>query len=381
MRKFEFASLLDVVEFRGALDIDCGSKGVTPRRLPAWTRTQIPEEMDTVVRMPAAVRIVFGTDATEIELVALATSFVPPFTDRLPVCFELDHGEGPISVGHMRGNAVFVNGRDPSKFERVDGEVEVWRFSLPPGQKQCQLWLPHNATVELRELRINDGARLMPPAENTMPLWAHYGSSISHCLEAVRATETWPAVAAKAANIAVQNLAFAGQCHLDPFIARTIRDLPTDFISIKVGINIVNRDSLRLRAFTPALHGFIDTIREKQRDTPITLISPIYCPAIETHPGPTTRDPNGNLIAIPGHEDVRDGSLSLERIRHLIAGTVARRNDPNLFYVDGLKLLGEPDLADLPDRLHPNPEGYRRMGQRYAEHHLLELVANRLQVV
>jgi len=35
-------------------------------------------------------------------------------------------------------------------------------------------------------------------------------------------------------------------------------------------------------------------------------------------------------------------------------------------YLDGLTLFAEPDLDDLPDGLHPNAAGLRRMGERFA---------------
>jgi lysophospholipase L1-like esterase len=38
-----------------------------------------------------------------------------------------------------------------------------------------------------------------------------------------------------------------------------------------------------------------------------------------------------------------------------------------LGYLDGLSLFGADDAHDLPDDLHPNPEGYIRMGERFAE--------------
>lgn len=41
-----------------------------------------------------------------------------------------------------------------------------------------------------------------------------------------------------------------------------MRDTPADLISFKMGINVVNTDAMRLRAFTPALHGFLTIIRE-----------------------------------------------------------------------------------------------------------------------
>jgi lysophospholipase L1-like esterase len=33
--------------------------------------------------------------------------------------------------------------------------------------------------------------------------------------------------------------------------------------------------------------------------------------------------------------------------------------------VDGLALFGPDDVGDLPDGLHPNAAGYRRMGERF----------------
>ena len=41
-----------------------------------------------------------------------------------------------------------------------------------------------------------------------------------------------------------------------------MRDTPADLISVKLGINLVNTDLMRLRAFGPAVHGFLDTIRD-----------------------------------------------------------------------------------------------------------------------
>ena len=47
----------------------------------------------------------------------------------------------------------------------------------------------------------------------------------------------------------------------------------------------------------------------------------------------------------------------------------ARRDagDANLHYLDGRELFNESDLDDLPDGLHPNGDGYIRMGERFAK--------------
>lgn len=375
MPEFRFDALLNTLEVRGALDAGIEPGGVTFRRLPDWTRKQIPRELDPVVRKLSGVRLAFATDAISLNIKGRATAFVPPFSERPPVCFQLDHGESTLNSERSAGDAVYMDGWDADRFAKEVGEDETWSFSLPAGEKLCELWLPHNAIVLLKSLSINEGASLQRPPPDNRPLWVHYGSSISHCLEARHPKEIWPAIAARETDVSLFNLGLAGQCHLDPFIARTIRDLPADVISIKAGINIVNRDSIRERSFAPILHGFLDTIRERQPDTPISLISPIYCPAIEINPGPTGRGPDGKLVTILGHETLRAGSLSLKQIRAIMSDLIDGRDDPNLRYFDGLELLGASDAGYLYDDLHPNAEGYQLMGQRFADKHLKALVS------
>jgi hypothetical protein len=188
-------------------------------------------------------------------------------------------------------------------------------------------------------------------------------------MEALEPALIWPAVAARAAGVSLQNFGFGGQCHLDQFVARTMRDTPADLISIKTGINVINMDSMRERVYASALHGFLDTLREGKPDTPIVLISPIFCPSAERTPGPTVPGDDGRFVTIPGHEEIRDGCMTLVRVREIIADIVERRRvagDSNLHYLDGLTLFGAEDAPDLPDDLHPSPEGYRRMGERFA---------------
>jgi len=164
------------------------------------------------------------------------------------------------------------------------------------------------------------------------------------------------------------NLGLGGNCHLDQFVARTMRDERADVLSLKVGINVVNLDSLKERTFAPALHGFIDTIREGKPNAPFVIASPIYCPSAEDRPGPTVPNASGQFVTLPGHDEVRNGSLTLVQMRTIIRDVVAARRkagDANLHYLDGLELFGATDIADLPDHLHPNNAGYGRMGQRF----------------
>ncbi len=358
------------VQIVGALDFDVRDKGISPRRLPAWTKSQLPEFMDVFVRMPSGVRLAFSTNSTSIEIDALTTRMQTPPQEKGRIAFDLAIDDGTImSQSYDGGNTIVLNPAVPGEFELERGSAYSVRFDgLSDREKSCELWLPVNVFIELRSLTLDPGSTLNPPPETGRPRWLHYGSSISHCTEAKSPTATWPAVAARLGGTNLQSLGFGGQCHLDQFVARTIRDQPSDLISLKIGINIVNMDSMRERVFTPALHGFLDTIREGKPDTPILVVSPIFCPSAEENPGPTLPGNDGKFRTVPGNEDLRMGCMSLSRMRKLTESVIETRQkegDGNLHYLSGLALFGPGDGADLPDDLHPNPAGYVRMGERF----------------
>ena len=356
----------------GAMDFDLRGESISPRRLPAWTRSQVPQMMDVMVRMPSGVRLRFETDSSRVGLEFHATNLVTPPAERREVVFNLEVSGQLLRAASDAGNAIVLNPDKPGEFRLERGDRDtIWFDQLPDGKNVCELWLPHNAFVSLDSLQLDADAAISAPAADSRPRWIHYGSSISHCMEAQEPGLIWPAVAARITGMDLLNLGFGGQCHLDQFVARTIRDADVDLISIKTGINVINMDSMRERVFEPALHGFLDTIREGRPETPILLVSPIYCPSSEAHPGPTLEGADGKFVTLPGNEELRVGCLTLIKVRSIIDRVVESRRaagDEHLRYLDGLELFGAADAADLPDDLHPNPAGYIRMGERFAPH-------------
>ena len=216
-------------------------------------------------------------------------------------------------------------------------------------------------------------ASIEPVAAGGAPVWLHHGSSISHGSDAAGPTTTWPALAARLGGVELTNLGFGGSALLDPFTARTMRDTPADLISLKIGINLVNADVMRLRAFTPAVHGFLDTIRDGHPTTPLLVVSPILCPIHEDTPGPSAPDLSGGTLQFRATGDPAEragGKLTLRVIRDELSRIVKQRaaDDPDLHHLDGRDLYGDADVAELPlpDRLHPDAATHRRIGERFA---------------
>ena len=369
---FTYPILDSKIEIVGALGFDKGADGwVTPRRLPDWTRNQFADAgIERFLKFPSGVRLRFKTSADQVTLKVLVSKMVITglAEDKRPAAFDLlVDGKEVQTLTADHGNvlrltpgltAVFVETLEP-------GDPDLLTFSnLGDADKEMEIWLPSSAIVELKELTASKEIFSAPPS--TKKRWVHYGSSISHCIEALRPMDIWPVRAAQIMNLNLTNFGFAGECQLDGFAARSIANTPADFITLKLGINIVNADSMRERAFIPAVHNLLDTIREKQPTTPILIISPIWCPFHETTPGPIMID-GPLLFAKERPAEFAAGALHLVRIREILDEAVINRKDKNLHYMNGLELMNEHDVDLMPDKLHPNSEGYRLMGERFAK--------------
>lgn len=362
---------------RGAVELEPTGRGLLPHRLPAWARAQCADpQLAMVEAQPSGVRLVFRSRATAIELDTLRTRRVyvgvPPRPDG--VYDLLVDGVLAGQSGVAGGNVLRID-MAAGLITTESGPAGTVRFSgLPDRDKAIEIWLPHNETTELLALRTD--APVAPAAASGRRVWLHHGSSISHGSDAASPTGTWPAVSAARGGVELVNLGLGGSAMLDPFTARAMRDLPADLISLKIGINLVNADLMRLRAFGPAVHGFLDTIRDGHPETPLLVVSPILCPIHEDTPGPTAFDFAAlaagvvRFRAAGDPADSGEGRLTLAVIREELARIVAQRaaQDPNLHYLDGRDLYGAADHEELPlpDDLHPDAAAHARIGERFA---------------
>ncbi len=365
---------------RGALEVEQTPTGLLPHRLPARARAQVPDgQLAMAESQPSGVRLALRTAATALELDTLRTTVVyrgaPPRPDGV---YDL------VVDGRLTGQAS-VTGGDVVEVDPATGASSVRpgpagtvRFTgLPDGVKDVEVWLPHNEVTRLVALRTDAAVAPAAPRPGRRT-WLHHGSSISQGSNAGHPTGIWPAVAASLGGVDLLNLGFGGSAMLDPFTARAMRDTEADLISVKIGINLVNADLMRLRAFGPAVDGFLDTIRDGHPATPLLVVSPLLCPIHEDTPGPAAFDVEAmrrgevRFVATGDPAERASGRLTLGVIRQELDRLVRRRaaEDPHLHLLDGRALYGEADAAELPlpDALHPDGATHRRIGERFAEH-------------
>ena len=316
------------VSIEGAVSIEATAAGVQPWRLPLAERDLFEPSVVNKASMPAGVRLRFVSDTSSVRL-EIVNSGVEPDP---PWVFDL------LIEGELHQRVAPPADADSIGFE-----------DLPGGEHRLELYLPSQyAPVIITGLKIDVGATVQrwPDERRRIVL---YGSSITHCRHAAGPTETWPALVARQFDLNLTCLGYGGDCHMDPMVGRMIRDLPADYIGLKIGINMMGAASASDRTFRALAIGLIQTIRDGHPNTPLALVSPICHP-----PNETTQSAAGM-------------TLQLMRQRLAEACDVLRAHgDANLHYVDGLSVMGPDDVGLYIDGIHPSSEGYRFLAAGWA---------------
>lgn len=271
---------------------------------------------------PAGVRASWRTTATEVRLELRAALDI--YTKLAPVDF-------------------LVDGELYQRHELEIGEQQL-TVTLPGNDVELTIWLPQAGAIAVRAVDFTGAAVASPPSG---PRWLTYGSSITQCTGAYGPSETWPALVARRHGWDLTAMGFAGECHLDPIAARTIRDTPARLISLCLGINIYGGATFSGRTLSGQVESFLHTVRDGHPHTPIILITPIIAPEHEGKPN--------------------EVGLTLDDVRACIELGARSLNDPDLQLIDGRTVLTDEEARALyADDLHPGPDGYRLIADRLA---------------
>lgn len=315
---------VDEVFFSGAVSYETVDDGIRPWRIPHERRALFAEPLVERAGAPAGVRLGLRSTTQVIEL-----SLTPYEAQRQIDC---------VVDGELIATATIG-----------EGEQDVHFADLPVGEKNIELYLSQSHPMTITRLAIQKGATRALLSDDK-PRWVTYGSSITQCKAAASPAETWPAIVARQYDLALTCLGYSGQCHLEPLVAHMIRDLPADFISLCLGINVMGGATLNPRTFQQAVIGLVHTIRGRHEAIPLVVMSPIYAPDRETEK---------NAVG-----------FNLELMREEIAEAVdmLQTIDDNIHYVNGLNVFGAEHEHHLPDRLHPDADGYRIMAKNFSRY-------------
>ena len=315
------------VAIEGAVSLETTPAGVHPWRIPVAQRDLFEAPLINKASMPAGVRLVFVSDTSSVRLDMAAPGVEPD----PPWVFDL-----------------LVDGRMHQRLAPGMAAETLCFTDLPAGEHRLELYLPSQyAPVLIHSLHIDAGASVRPVSDTRRRI-VFYGSSITHCRHAAGPSETWPALVARRFDLHLTSLGYGGDCHMDPMVGRMIRDLPADFIGLKLGINMMS-GSVSDRTFRALAIGLVQTIRDGHPDTPLAVVSPICHPPNET---------TENVVG-----------MSLVRMRQRLAEAcqvLQDRGDKNLHYIDGLELMGPDDVGLYVDGIHPSADGYRFLAEAYA---------------
>lgn len=254
---------------------------------------------------------------------------------------------GHIAGWHEPSNIDVCFGGNVRTIELAPKQTHFEANELPAGRKLIEIWFPPKAHTTLKALEIDAGAKLAKFVDRR-PKWVTYGSSITQCSDARSPTRTWPAIVARHCGVNLTNLGFSGECVLDVMVARVMRDLPADYLSLCVGPNIYGYNALNERSFKPSILGFVQIVREKHPRTPLLLMSTVYYPMGET---------KKNAVGFTMRQMRAEVASAAEILR--------QHGDRNVWYVHGPDMLSKQHASYFADGAHPKPEGYELWGERF----------------
>ncbi len=331
------------VEIAGAVSIEQTPEGLQPWRLPIDQIKLFEPPLIERASAAAGVRLRLRSDTRSLRLDLQQVPLDPPDAGRFDLYVDGNlHQSLPLELDARTLRFDNIAPGSPGSPETPAG----------PGTRatrELEIYLPQFTAVRLQALAIDDDASAQPWPDRR-PRWITYGSSITHCRAAASPGMTWPAIVARRSDLNLTCLGYGGQCHLDPPVARMIRDLPADYISLCLGINVMGAASLSQRTFRAAAIGLVQTIRDGHPQTPIAIISPLYNPPRETQPN--------------------TGGLHLQAMRDIlleVTQTLRDHGDNHLHYINGKDLFGPEFLHHLPDELHPDAQGYQVLADRFSD--------------
>ena len=222
-------------------------------------------------------------------------------------------------------------------FERPDDGLREYLINFPLYNGVDELWIG-----------LEDGAEILPPSPWSCdkPVVV-YGTSITQGGCASHPGGAWTNILSRWHNSEFYNFGFSGSGRGEPAAAEILASIENPRCFILDYEPNAHNDGIR-----NTLEKFLDILRSKHPEVPITVIS---------------KAPHASTMLSFGANDVceevsEDCRLSREFQKELIAKRRAA-GDKNIYFVDGLKLLGIDWGECMMDGCHFNDLGFYRFAE------------------
>ncbi len=146
------------------------------------------------------------------------------------------------------------------------------KFDFPSGEKNIRIVLPHSKICKITGVELRD-ATFIEPVKKPKLLLA-FGDSITQGYDSLHPANTYAMRLADALDAQIINKGIGGEC-FKPEIAKTEEVIDADLITVAYGIN--DYTVFTQEEFTKNCKGFITILAEKYKNTPIFVITPIWC--------------------------------------------------------------------------------------------------------
>ena len=161
MREIDLAGPGRPVRLSGIVDAQRTPKGLRLSRLPAAAQAEsLDPALPWAASIPAGARLELVTDSTRLELAVQLLRLSSGDRPLTPATFDLVVDGAVLETRYSdTGHVMRYDGRDYATLELVRGGPDIIVFEgLAASEKSVEIWLPHNASLELRGLRLDDGA-------------------------------------------------------------------------------------------------------------------------------------------------------------------------------------------------------------------------------
>ncbi|MGN6731756.1 MAG: GDSL-type esterase/lipase family protein, partial [Candidatus Binatia bacterium] len=202
---------------------------------------------------------------------------------------------------------------------------------------------------------IESRAILKAAVRDRRPRVLFHGDSITHGHGVTSPRETYPWQISEQLGCVPFNYGFGGSAWADNVVAQTIASRTDwDVLTIMIGTNsLIGVDSAgqpeTAAQYVAKYDAYLTTIRAAAPSKPILCITPILNRADLKSGG----NQNGERPDL-----YRDGIATIVRRR--------QESDSNLYFLDGLTLIGDPLFLLVTDNVHPNDAGMHRISQGVA---------------